>query len=234
MDAKTTTVPGQLFRLEQLDTDLEQRTASLADMQARQRANPELAAAQMRLATLQKQEAEAAARQRSLEADLATLETRITRDHNRMYSGQIVDSRELGSLERELEHLRGQRGGVEERLLETMEQAEDLQRRVAESTSAVEALRTRWQGDQPGLARSIEQTGSELEELRAAREQLAAELDARSLDLYRRLRKSSSHAISAVNNGVCQWCRVNIPPKDIQHARAGALVTCTNCARILY
>src|SRR5579872_749130 len=66
MDAKTTTVPGQLFRLEQLDTDLEQRTASLADMQARQRANPELAAAQMRLATVQKQEAETAARQRSL------------------------------------------------------------------------------------------------------------------------------------------------------------------------
>lgn len=228
------TIAATLFRLEQLDLDLEQREAGLRDLRRREARNLELEAAEARLEALRAQERAAATEQRSLESDLSSLETKISRDQTRMYSGQIVDSRELASLERELEHYRAQRGELEERCLLVMERVEGLQADLAETSRAANELRERWEADRPALAREAEQMADALAGLRAERENMAAEIDPRSLDLYRRLRASAGHAVSHVSNGVCQWCRVAIPPKDVQHARADQLVTCTNCARILY
>src|SRR5438067_1882587 len=92
----------------------------------------------------------------------------------------------------------------------------------------------RREAEQPALARRIAEGEDALTQLRAERESLAGSLDAPSLAMYQRLRSSSRHAVSSVSNGVCQWCRVTIPSKDVQHARSGELVTCSNCARILY
>jgi predicted nucleic acid-binding Zn-ribbon protein len=151
-----------------------------------------------------------------------------------MFSGQIVDSRELGSLEKELAHLRAQRSDVEERLLDVMQTVETLQSELVAAGTKVEETRSRWDTDRPETEVRITRLTDELEDLRAERESLAAELDPRSIDMYQRLRKASGHAVSAVSGGICQWCRVAIPSKDLQHARAGALVACNNCARILY
>jgi uncharacterized protein len=234
MQSKTTTVPAQLLRLEQLDTQLEQQESSLTELRNSQRRNPELATAETQLARLQKDEAAAATQQRSLEADLSTLQSKIARDNTRMFSGQIVDSRELGSLEKELAHLRAQRSDVEERLLDVMQTVETLQSELVAAGTKVEETRSRWDTDRPETEVRITRLTDELQDLRAERESLAAELDPRSIDMYQRLRKASGHAVSAVSGGICQWCRVAIPSKDLQHARAGALVACNNCARILY
>ena len=99
-------VVAQLFRLEELDAEIERRERELTELRRRRRGNPELAAAEQQLERARAQEREAAADQRRLESDLADLEGKIKRDHTRMYSGQIVDSRELSLLERELQHLR--------------------------------------------------------------------------------------------------------------------------------
>lgn len=227
-------VTEQLFRLEQLDADLAQREAELAEIRRRQAQSPEIEAAEKRLDELRAQERQASAEQRRLESDLDELETRIKRDQTRMYGGQIVDPRELSSLEKELEHYRAQRDQLEEMLLTEMERLEGLQAELAMASKRANETRQRWEADRPMQARQAEQLGDALAAARAEREALAASIDARALGLYQRLRASSGHAISQVSDGVCQWCRVAIPPKDVQHARAGSLVTCSNCQRILH
>lgn len=227
-------VAESLFQLEQHDAQLERREAELREIRQRRQRNRELEAAQARLERLRSEEQTAAAGQHALELELSTLESKITRDRTRMYGGQIVDPRELASLEKELEHYSAQRDALEEQVLLAMERLEGLQESAASAAGDVEELRQRWEVDRPALQRREEELAGSLTQLQAEREALAASLDPSALELYRRLRAGSGHAVSHVTDGICQWCRVAIPPKDVQHARGGALVTCTNCARILY
>lgn len=226
---------ASLFALEQLDSDIERREVAMRDARRRIGRNPELEAAEARLETLRAQTQTALAEQRALEAEIADLEGRIRRDHSRLYSGQVVDARELASLERELEHYRSHKDGLEDSCLTVMERAEQLQAEVDALSARANELRQRWETDRAGHTRELQWMTDELAGLRGEREREVAALDPRSLDIYERLRKNLGHAVSEVTGGVCAMCHVTIPAKDIQHARSGvALVQCPNCGRILH
>lgn len=227
-------VPAQLFRLEQLDLELERQESALADLRRRQQRNPEWERAEATLTTLRSQEATLAAEQRGLERDLADLQAKIERDGKRMYSGSIVDVRELTSIEKELAHHRAQCNELEDRLIDIMERVEVLQADIATRSREAKSLLERWQDDRPSREGEAEALTDSAAGLRTEREELLSTIEPHALNTYTRLRKASGHAVSHVSGGVCQWCRVVIPQKDIQHARAGALVTCSNCARILF
>lgn len=227
-------VPAQLFRLEQVDAELDRLEAELGAAQRKQRRNPTLETLERRLETARAEEQRLGSEQRGLEADLADLESSLDRDQRRLYGGQIVDPRELASLEKELAHHRTQRESVEERLLEVMERFESAQADAASLSRQVNEARERWEVDRQALALEAEGAADALAGMRAEREAVAAAVEPAALRLYDRLRAGQGHAVSTVDHGVCQWCRVNLPAKDIQHARSGSLATCTNCGRILY
>ena len=228
------TVAATLFRLDQIDAEIERAEAALLEMKRRQTRNPALEAATGRLKRLQGEVQAAEAEQRTREADLSDIEARIKRDQTRMYSGQIVDPRELGSLERELEHYGVRRDALEEECLEGMERAEQLQAQLTAARREVDDLHRSWEESRPALARQAEQMGARLADLRAERETLMQSTDARAVATYTRLRTALGRAVAQINGGVCGVCRVTLPPRDAQHARGNDLVTCMNCGRILY
>jgi predicted nucleic acid-binding Zn-ribbon protein len=229
------TLTASLFALEQLDSDIERREGAIRDARRRIGRSPELEAAEARLENLRAQAQSAQGEQRALEREIADLETRIRRDHSRLYSGQVVDSREIASLERELEHYRGRKDELEDSCLTVMERVERLQAEIDSHSAAANQLRERWEADRADLTRELQWMTDELAGLRAEREREAAALDPRSLDMYVRMRKSLGHAVSEVTGGICATCHVAIPAKDIQHARSGTtLVHCPNCGRILH
>jgi predicted nucleic acid-binding Zn-ribbon protein len=227
-------VPAQLFRLEQLDADLDHHRAALAEARRLLQRDPEAEAAEARLERARREEREAVTRQRRLEGELADVEAKLKRDHDRLYSGQIVDPRELSLLEKELQTYRERRDACETALHAAMEQTEQLQESVAALSRLTDERRRQRETDRPALTRRAEEMAGALAGLEAERAALAAGLDAPTLNMYTRLRQRAGHAVSHVSNGVCQWCRVAIPPKDVQHARGGTLVNCTNCGRVLF
>jgi predicted nucleic acid-binding Zn-ribbon protein len=227
-------IPAQVLRLEQLDTDIEQAESALMDARRRRLRNPELDAAEARVARLRENERAAGLQQRQLEAELTDVETKIKRDNTRMYAGQIVDPRELSSLERELANYSAQRDELEQRVLEAMEHAEAFAEEIEASDARAHETRAQWESGRPSLERQEADLAERLTQLKRDREAAVAEVSPQTVSTYSRLRANSGHAVSVVRNGVCEWCRVNIPQKDVQHARAGALVSCTNCERILY
>lgn len=227
-------VPLQVLRLEQLDTEIDQVQAALQEVRRRRRRNPELEAAEARVERLRANERAAALHQRGLEGELADVEGKIKRDHARLYSGTIVDPRELGSLERELGNYGHRREDLEQRVLEAMEQTEAFAEELAASEESARNTRATWERSGPELEQRERELAERLAELQREREGAAAQVSPQTIGLYARLRAASGHAVSEVRNGICQSCRVSIPPKDVQHARAGTLVYCSNCARILY
>jgi predicted nucleic acid-binding Zn-ribbon protein len=226
---------ASLFALEQLDTDIDGREGAIRDARRRIGRNSELEAAEARLEALRARAQTATSEQRTAEGEIADLDARIKRDHSRLYSGQVVDSREIASLERELEHYRTRKDELEDHCLAVMERVETLQAEIDGLSARANALRERWEADRSGLTRQVQWMTDELAGLRSERERLAATIDPRALDSYTRMRKSLGHAVSEVTGGVCAMCRVAIPAKDIQHARSGTgIVQCPNCSRILF
>jgi predicted nucleic acid-binding Zn-ribbon protein len=226
--------PEQLFRLEQLDADLDYRRAALAEVRRHLQRDPEGEAAESGLERARREEREAITLQRRLEGDLAEVETRLKRDHDRLYSGRIVDPRELASLEKELQTYRERRDTIETALLSVMERTEQLQAEVGRLSVLANERREQRETDRPALMQQAEEMNDALAGLQAERDALAAGLDGPALAMYTRLRQRAGHAVSHVSDGVCQWCRVSLPPKDVQHARAGTLVHCSNCGRVLF
>lgn len=227
-------VAAQLAELERLDGALVVLERQISEQRRQQRENPGVTALEARLADLRARERALGADQRRLEVELAELEDTIQRDRTRLYGGKIVDPRELAALERELEHYAARRDPLEERLLLLLEEIEALQAEITACSREANIARARWEANRPALARETEEAVDALASLRAEREQLVTEIEPRARELYERVRGSSGHAVSTVINGVCQSCRVALPAKDVQHARSGQLVTCANCARILY
>lgn len=228
-------VTSSLIALEQLDSDIDRREVAIRDARRRLGRNPELEASEARLDTLRAQTQTALSQQRAMEGEIADLDGRIRRDHSRLYSGGVVDSREIASLERELEHYRSRKDELEEVCLTVMERVERLQAEVDSLAARSNELRLRWEADRADLTREVQWMTDELAGLRSERDKAAQAIDPRSLDTYTRLRKSLGHAVSEVTGGVCAQCHVSIPARDVQHARSGtALVHCPNCGRILH
>ena len=76
---------------------------------------------------------------------------------------------------------------------------------------------------------------SEIERLRAIREEQSTAADRAWLSLYDVLRdRRDGSAVATVERGMCQGCRITLPRNIIQKARnPGALVQCVSCERIL-
>lgn len=227
-------VAAQLHQLDAIDADIERLEAELSDARRRIRQNPALEAAERRLDSLRAREQAAADALRGRERELAELEARIERDQGRMYSGHIVDARELASVEREIAHHRGQRDVCEEQVLALMEEIEGLQAQLVPASREANSLREQWEADRTELTAQVEHTTDVLAGMREERERVAASIDPKALDLYKLARARSGHAVSTLAGNVCGACHVTLPPRDIQHARSGTLVSCPNCARILY
>ncbi len=77
--------------------------------------------------------------------------------------------------------------------------------------------------------------GSRLDTLNDSIAEISSKLDPRVRGLYDRLYKKSHIVISAMANGCCAVCGMQVPIAQAQQVKlAQHLVTCSNCGRILF
>ncbi|MCK5124333.1 MAG: hypothetical protein KAQ82_03800, partial [Dehalococcoidia bacterium] len=76
----------------------------------------------------------------------------------------------------------------------------------------------------------IETLLAKLEEDRVA---LAQQLDSEVLNTYERIRLSRGQAVAKVERGKCQGCHIAVPTSQWQKIKAGDLIQCNSCSRIL-
>lgn len=98
--------------------------------------------------------------------------------------------------------------------------------------------------DMEGMIKESETQGSELEgmgfsqdgleNLKKAREELAAKIDPRHMSWYRRLTEKFGHAVVPVVNNLCTGCFNNIPAQFVSKTNASKVQRCESCGRILY
>lgn len=125
---------------------------------------------------------------------------------------------------------------LEDQEIELMEQIEAAQKEVAAANHASSETRRLSEGKLEELAAREENLKKELAELESNRGQLASVVSESVLSRYERLlRNKGENVVVGIEHGVCGGCHMKFPLQLVLSCkREEELVTCPNCARILY
>ncbi|HLW00404.1 MAG TPA: C4-type zinc ribbon domain-containing protein [Ktedonobacterales bacterium] len=230
-----TTKAASLYQVQQLDGEVDRIAAeaqainaALQDDSAVRQVQQAVTAASTALQ--QRQQA-----LRAAEQELADLAARIKSHNDRLYSGNVSNPRELGSLQQEVGHLRELHNTQEERVLEAMAAAEEAQTLMESEKTRQEALEKTRQQEQAMLVDRQRQVEARLADARQRRQSQAESCEAPLLQRYEQIRRIRGKAVALAEGGTCQGCRVSLTASDMQRVRTSAdITTCSNCGRILY
>jgi len=226
----------ELLALQEFDNEAARLRMRLADVDRRLEANEELDEAREALAATELRRAEVHREQRRLEDQVATLSSRISPEEKRLYDGSVKNPKELSSIQHELELLKSQRSGLEDQLVEVLDQAEAAGQEFTTARANVTRLEALWQTTQQDLQGERERLLSAISEADAKAVRQKATIDSRALRIYEDLRRrKTGQVVVRVQGGTCSGCRIGIPDAVRTRALAGAtLAQCPSCERILY
>jgi len=225
---------GRLYRLQQVDLELQRKLRELTEIENQLADNKAVLAAQSKLASQKAQLEEARRKQKSCEWELEDLQNKIKQINNKLFSGKTTNPKELVNLEKEIDGLKKQVKLKEDILLGLMSEMEEMEIKVRTAAQEVERLMQEWEQKQRILSprkREIETLLAEFEEERSG---LVRQIDTKLLKIYERLKQASGQAVAKVERGKCQGCHITIPMSQWQRAKAGDLIQCGSCSRILY
>ncbi|GAC1390043.1 MAG: hypothetical protein NVS4B11_03110 [Ktedonobacteraceae bacterium] len=232
----TVQVTTILFQLQQLDLELDRLTAEKQSVMQALQGNTTLHKARTAYTVAQQQLHAGEQAQKEAEWSLEDISRRLGTQEQRLYSGTGVNSKDLNSLQQEVQRLRAQHHRQEEVVLEVMDTTESLQEIVQRKLRDLQQVEEDWQKESTVLVGRREQLEVRQQETQERRAQVATTVPADLLQRYDTMRRlKQGRAISKVEQGSCQWCRVILTPSELQRVRVSPdLQTCTNCGRILY
>lgn len=171
------------------------------------------------------------------EDELAALEDRAKREHDRLYSGEVTGTRELLTLQEEVDGLRSRCSDMEGDALELMEAIEGIESDVVTLESSREAADAEVVSTQQRLAEAEATVRAEIDQEIAARSIEAAEISEAALASYEALRtRMGGVAVARLRNGACEGCHLALSAMEldrIRRAPADELCHCEECGRIL-
>lgn len=225
-----------LYRLQQIDTQIDQAAASLADIEKLLSGDETVRQARQSLEGISKQLHQN--RQGLKQAEFAVKEQQIKIAQNEasLYGGRIRNPKELQDLQKDIASLKKHLAALEDKQLEGMVAVEDAE-------GAEEAARKNLLGAEANFAeKSAGWLGQKdvllhtLERLKAERTTAAPPVNPDSMRIYDNIRKRKSGvAVTTARDGSCTVCGATIRPMELQAARSAPdLVYCSFCGRILY
>jgi predicted nucleic acid-binding Zn-ribbon protein len=225
---------GQLYQLQQLDLELQTRQQELNEVQNQLSDNKALAAAESRLASQKEGLEDARKKQKNSEWEVEDLQEKNKQISSKLYSGKTKDPKELVNLEKEAQGLKSQIRAKEDALLGLMSKVEEIESEAKTTAGELERLNKEWEKRQQTFRPRKSEIEITIAELRGERNRLAAQIDPEAFKLYERVRLARGQAVAKVEKGRCLGCHITVPTSQWQKARAGDLIQCNNCSRILY
>jgi len=225
---------GQLYKLQQFDLELQKKQQELNEVANQLSDNKALVAAESKLASQKELLEDARKGQKSSEWELEDLQEKIRQIDNKLYSGKTKDPKELVNLEKEVKGLKSQIRTKEDDLLGLMSQVEEIEAKLKTTAEEVERLKREWEQRQEIFEPRKSELETVLAELREDRDELAQHIDSEAFNIYERIRLTQGQAVVKVERGRCLGCHISVATSQWQKAKAGDLIQCNNCSRILY
>lgn len=223
-----------LAALQQVDTEIDAARKRLAELEALLADHSALDA----LAEgVRRAEAEAAAKRGQVhdrELELKTLETRIGEIDKRLYGGRIQNPKELENLDREVRMFRENQGRLEESVLQLLELGERADVEALAKRNQLEMAQAERERDMNVWQAERELVRARQQALTAKASALRQQADSSQLDIYDRVRRRNTLAVTTVHGQQCGVCGITLPVAVVDRARdPEAIAQCDNCSRIL-
>ncbi len=225
----------QLYDLQLLDWDIQEREQTLARVKQRIADDSELTAVAKKIMELEARLDELGKPRRLAEVAIEQHEHRLETINKRAYSGVITSPREMSAYEQEKASVEQKRGEEEDTLLELLVAIEGLQADRESAQDDSERTSARRHEELPVLRAQEESISAELPDLYERRMVMAGEFPPQTMAVYDNIRKlRDGQAVALVERGMCQACRITLPSTELQQARISQkMVHCDSCGRIL-
>lgn len=223
--------------------DLQRLETAIADAKARIAAHPqrlaeldaELAAATGALDAARNRLKDNQETRRALEKDVALYQGRLAKFKDQQSA--VKTNREYQALGHEIETAQHELGGVEEKVLERMVEADVIAVDVKQAESAYAARKREIEAAKKELGDELSAVEGSLAKATEARTALLAQIDPRLLATFEqvaRVRKGIA-VTTATRDGLCSVCHVRLRPQVFQQVRQNdAIIQCDSCQRILF
>jgi predicted nucleic acid-binding Zn-ribbon protein len=227
---------SQLFRLQQIDTLLDQTLARLEELE---KLLSDQSTVEQAEASSKKVEAallEVTKKLHQAENNVRDQRIKLEQDESSLYSGKMHNPKELQDLQNEVAALKRFLTTLEDRQIEIMIAAEEAEAEANNAKSIVAQTQAKMVEQNAHLNAEKTKLLKEKERLEVEWKVACAAIMPQDLDLYNQLRKTRRGiAVTKVVDRTCTACGSTLTPALVQAANSpGQFVRCPSCSRILY
>ena len=223
--------------------DLQRLESAIADAKARIVAHP------LRLAEADAQLAEATSvldtarnhlkdnqeARRALEKDVALYQGRLSKFRDQQSA--VKTNKEYQALGHEIETAQHDLGGVEEKVIERMVEADALADDVKKAETAFAARKKEIEAQKKQMSEELASVEATLKTATAERAALLQQIDQRLVSTFEQVARARKGVAvtTATRDGLCSLCHVRLRPQVFQQVRHNdTIIQCDSCQRILY
>ena len=224
-----------LIRLQHLDSQIESARRRIAEIPSVQEAlATRLERATAAVEGVKQRLAESQAERKKIEAEVATIQIRLSK-----YKGQLTElktNKEYQTMQHEIATAEQAIRSLEDRVLERMEEAENLTRDLKAAEAELKTQQAAISAERKALDTEAATLQKTADETAGARVAAAKELSPTALRLFEHVSKQRKGlAVAEARDGGCTVCHVRMRPQMFNEVRRGeTLVQCESCLRILY
>jgi len=225
-----------LYRLQQVDSQIDQIQARLKAIQESLENDAALRAAQEDFVAASEKNKDTERLLRQSEADVEKQQIKIEQTEASLYGGKVHNPKELQDLQKDAASLKPHLETLEERELEAMIAAETAEKAVQAAKTNLERVQSNLHEQHKDLAQESETLRRHLERLHSERQAVVTDIATQALTVYDQLRKQKRGlAITTIAENACEACGTTLTASQQQSARSRSqLFHCPTCGRILY
>jgi len=226
---------ADLWRLQETDSALDSRRATIDDARSRLGGSEEIEAARIDLAEKTRAHRAAESSQNDLELQADDVKSKIAPAEEKLYSGKIKNPKELSDLQQDVDQHKRQLSAIEDQDIEALTVVESAERDMRAALEHLETLDAAWREEQAELTERIKRLTAEVAVYEAERAEQSTDIERDLLSVYEHVRRAhQGKGVARLDRNLCLGCRISLPTSTVNKARAGsALVQCPNCERIL-
>jgi predicted nucleic acid-binding Zn-ribbon protein len=172
---------------------------------------------------------------RNLEKDVAVYQGRLTKFKDQL--SLVKTNKEYQAMQHEIATAQSDLGGVEEKVLERMLDADAITADVKRAEAALAVRQKEIDAEKKAMIAELASVEASLKEATEGRAELLKNLEPRLLAIFEQVaRARKGVAISmATRDGLCSVCHVRLRPPVFQQVRQNdSIIQCESCQRILY
>lgn len=171
---------------------------------------------------------------RSNENEVQMVEAQIVKSKEKL--GAVKTNKEYQSTLKEIDDLKEKASNIEDRMLAYLDDIEVSEKTIAELKADLSDVQSEVEQKQAEIREKADMQMIEVQSLKKERMDIWGKMEPKLQTFYDKIkRQGQGIAIAAVVEGVCQVCRMNIPPQLFNELmRMDSLRMCPNCQRVMY